>query len=332
MATGGISVEKAKESRACNGHEALCERRLDRLALVATHNAMSAASEPGWLFANQQRGIADQLEAGVHALLYDTHYGIPAGGGRIFTDLGDIDNVERQAYVEEIGARAVDAALQIRDRIGGTADGERGIYLCHRFCELGATPLEDALRDIREHLVNNPKNVLVVVNEDYVEPAEYVERIRAAGLSDYAYRGSPERFPTLRQMIDSGQRVLFVAEHRGGGAPWYRAGYADGTLQETPYSFKDPGELTAALNLAASCKPNRGGRSGALLLLNHWIDTSPAPRPSNAAKVNARAALLERVRVCRRDRGRTANLIGIDFYETGDAFGVVDTLNGVSGD
>jgi hypothetical protein len=65
-----------------------------------------------------------------------------------------------------------------------------------------------------------------------------------------------------------------------------------------------------------------------LFLVNHWIDTSPAPRPSNAAKVNAREALLRRVRECERIRDLEADLIAVDFYREGDLFGAVAKLNG----
>src|SRR4051794_15395629 len=60
----------------CNGHAALCDRRLDEVALLGTHNSMAAAGEPGWLFAAQDAGIPAQLRAGVRALLIDTHYGV----------------------------------------------------------------------------------------------------------------------------------------------------------------------------------------------------------------------------------------------------------------
>ena len=43
-----------------------------------------------------------------------------------------------------------------------------------------------------------------------------------------------------------------------------------------------------------------------LFLLNNWVDTSPLPRPSNAAVVNAPATLLRRARTCQRLRGPSA--------------------------
>jgi hypothetical protein len=45
--------------------------------------------------------------------------------------------------------------------------------------------------------------------------------------------------------------------------------------------------------------------------------------------VNAYEPLLARARECERLRGRPPGLIAVDFYEEGDLFRVVDTLNGV---
>jgi len=52
--------------RACNGSEALCDRRLDQVAFAATHNSMSAADQPAWRFTQQEMGISAQLEAGIY--------------------------------------------------------------------------------------------------------------------------------------------------------------------------------------------------------------------------------------------------------------------------
>jgi hypothetical protein len=67
-----------------------------------------------------------------------------------------------------------------------------------------------------------------------------------------------------------------------------------------------------------------------MLLLNHWVDTSPAPKPSNARQVNAREFLLSRARRCARERRLTAGIVAVDFADIGDLFGVVDELNGVT--
>jgi hypothetical protein len=59
------------------------------------------------------------------------------------------------------------------------------------------------------------------------------------------------------------------------------------------------------------------------------VSTDPTPRPSDATKVNARDALLGRLRECERLRGQLPNLVAMNFYRRGDLFGVVDELNGI---
>jgi hypothetical protein len=233
--------------------------------------------------------------------------------------------------VDEIGQEAFDAALRVRDRLVTGGDGEHQIYLCHRFCELGAVPLDQALGQIRDFVVSHPNQVLVIVNEDYVSPKDFVAAVEKSGLDEYAYSGRIGPFrPTLGEMISSGHRVVLMAEHDAGDvAPWYRDGYRD-VLQETPYSFKRVSELTDPATLAKTCKPNRGSSDNPLFLLNHWIDTSPAPKPSNAAQVNDYKALLARAQKCERLRHQVPNLVAVDFYATGDLMKVIDKLNEVS--
>jgi hypothetical protein len=79
-----------------------------------------------------------------------------------------------------------------------------------------------------------------------------------------------------------------------------------------------------------SCTPNRGGTAGSLFLMNNWIDTTPNPKPSNAAIVNAYDALLSRARQCQKERGRRPNLLAVDFYRTGELLRVARALNGVA--
>jgi hypothetical protein len=334
LVSGGVISTLDTTSRAspslddCNGSARLCARPLADVVLPAAHNAMSGADIPEYLFASQDHRISRQLDDGVRGLLIDTHYGIPASGGAVKTDLGKFTSAERNEYVKEIGQQAFDAALRIRDRLVTGEGGERQIYLCHRFCELGAVPLNETLGQIRDFAVSHPDQVLVIVNEDYVSPEDFVAAMKKSGLDDYVYRGTIDATsPTVGEMISSGRRVVLMAENEAGVERWYRDGYGD-LLQETPYSFKQVPELTDPRKLAKTCEPNRGSTDNPLFLLNHWIDTSPAPKPSNAAKVNDYKALLARARKCQRVRDRIPNLIAVDFYATGDLFRVVDELNG----
>jgi hypothetical protein len=327
LGTGGTTTA-APAKGPCNGHEELCERRLDRVVLPATHNAMSAPTA-GKFGSQQDRPIADQLDDGVRALLIDTHYADLLPNDRLRTYFGSRAELRRRAAQDGVNADAVDAALRIRERLGFAGEGERGMYLCHTFCELGGTELEPVLDDLRDFLIANPNEVVAVINQDYVTPADFVAAVQDADLVDLAYRGPIGADGlTLRQMIDRNRRVIFLAENRAGAASWYHLAY-ESITQETPYSFSKVEQLTKRANLPASCQPNRGAANAPLFLLNHWITTDPVPLPSNATKVNDYSPLLRRTRECRRIRKHLPNLVAVDFYRRGDLFRVVDTLNGV---
>lgn len=305
---------------ACNGSVDLCGRRLDDVVFPATHNSMSAVDIPDWLFPQQEKGIAGQLQDGIRAFLLDVHYGTPVEG-RVKTDLtadsGLVGKVDKA-----VGKEAVDAAMRIRDRLVGKEEGPRGLYLCHGLCELGATPLVATLRQIHEFMVENPNEVLVFVIEDYVSPEDLAATFEKSGLEGLVFRGAPvPPWPTLQEMIDLRQRVVVFTESGRPGVPWIHPAFEG--MQETPYSFHNPSEL--------SCAPNRGGTSGSLFLMNNWIETTPAPKPSNAAIVNGYDALLARARQCQAERNKRPNLIAVDFYRTGDLFRVARALNGSPG-
>jgi hypothetical protein len=137
---------------------------------------------------------------------------------------------------------------------------------------------------------------------------------------EYVYTGSSRGpFPTLRELIESNQRLIVMAEHHTGELPWYHQAFE--MMQETPYTFHTPEEF--------SCKPNRGDASSPLLLINQWIETTPAPRPSNAKLVNTETALLARAQECQRVRGKAPNVIAVDFAATGDVVRAAAVLNGL---
>ncbi len=328
IAAGGGDEAPTLTPVTCNGYAALCNRSLNDVSLAATHNSMASVTVPRWLFGQQDGTIEDQLNHGIRGLLIDTYYGFAQPGG-VRTDLESLPKLKTAE--QELGAPAVNAALRIRSRLGSGSEGMPGIFLCHGFCELGAVTLASALADLRSFLVSNPGEVVVIINQDEgVAPSEIERAFAKAGLLDLVYRGPLGPFPTLRAMIDSDQRLVVMAENDAGAVAWYHLAY-EHALQETPFRFKDAAALTDSGALAASCQPNRGPGSAPLFLLNHWVDTTPAPRPSLAAIVNARAVLLARAQACRRIRGRLPNLVAVDFYRRGDVLGVVNTLNGVGG-
>jgi hypothetical protein len=305
---------------ACNGYPELCDRRLNEVVFPASHNSMAAADIPNWLFPNHEKSIPAQLNDGIRALLIDVHYGVPVGD-KIKTHLED-EGVARKKYEAALGKEGVDAAMRIRDRLIGGDEGERGMYLCHGFCELGASAFVPMLAQIREFLVANPNEVLIIVIQDEgVTPPDIEKCFQESGLIDFVYRGAAAPpWPTLREMVASDQRVVVMTENNSEGVVWIHPAFQ--VMQETPYSFHRPEEF--------SCKPNRGGDGASLFLINHWIETAPAPLPSNAEIVNAYDFLLKRAQQCQKERRHLPNIIAVDFYHTGDVVGVARTLNGIN--
>jgi hypothetical protein len=220
-----------------------------------------------------------------------------------------------------VGPEGYDAAMRIRDRLIGVDESRRNTYFCHGFCELGAYAVEPALRDIRDFVVAHPDEVLILIVEDHVTPQDLASAFEKSGLLPLIYTEKPgPPWPTLRRLIESGKRILVFIESGRIGVEWLRPAFE--TFQETPYSFHKIEDF--------SCRANRGGDAGSLFQINHWIDTTPAPKPSNAAIVNAYSFLLARAHKCSVERHHLPNIIAVDFYRTGDLLAVVNKLNGVA--
>jgi hypothetical protein len=305
---------------ACNGSRALCSRPLNEVAFAGTHNSMAAAGEPGWLFPAQDAGIPAQLRDGIRALLIDTHYGVQTQRG-VASELSP-GSKSRAKIADEVGDTFVKTAERLRSRLGYRGGGKSEVFLCHAFCEVGATPAVAALTEVHRFLVAHPGEVLILSIEDDTSARSTADAIRASGLEREVYRGKAgPPWPTLGEMVERGQRVLVLAENDPGDIPWMHR--QDAVAQETPYRFETVPELRAP----DSCRANRGGTRGSLLLVNHWIDTSPAPRPTLAERVNATDFLGRRLARCERERRMLPNVVAVDFYREGDVIGDVAKLN-----
>ncbi len=310
--TGVALVDR--EGLACNGHAELCGRPLDEVTFAGSHNAMSNQSIRDWMFPHHQARIAGQLEAGVRALAIDIHYGF-AGGARIRTNMGDSST--RAKMVAAVGDEGFRAAERIRDGLVGVDESKQQMYFCHGFCELGAYAVVPSLRDIRDFMLRNPDEVVLLLIEDYVEPADLARAFEEADLLPLVYQDPVLVWPTLGAIIASGRRVLVWIESGKPGVPWLRA--FQQTWQETPYTFHTPAEF--------SCRPNRGGTAGSLFLLNHWIETTPAPRPIERRGGERLRRVVRTGTAVRRRAEAPVNVVQVDFFGTGDLFRVVDSLN-----
>jgi hypothetical protein len=210
--------------------------------------------------------------------------------------------------------------MRVREQLVGESE-ERDIYLCHSFCELGAVPMIPVLRQFADFLATHPGEVLFLDFEDYAPPADIARAFEESGLLTYVYQGPVgPTWPTLGEMVAGGGRVVVLMDYDDGGVPWMHRAWS-GLVAETPGTVHAPEDF--------SCAPMRGTPRGGLFMLNNWIETTPAPRPSNAEIVNQRDFLLQRARQCQRERRMLPNFIVVDFAGIGDAVGAARVLNGL---
>ena len=317
LQTAGGEVIARPNVTACNGHAQLCDRRLNEVVFLGTHNSMSAASEPGWYFPHQLTGIRAQLDAGVRLLLIDTYYGYDTGRG---VHTADRDFVGESLPPDEFSEQVIEAARRLSGIIPPVPpDAPRGTFLCHSFCELGATPLVPALAEINRFLEDNPGEVVFLFVQDNITPEDTARAFIISGLVNHVHQLVPgEPLPTLRDLVERDERVLVFADNNSSGVTWYMQ--ANDFVQDTPFLVRTPE--------AFSCDFGRGKPDNPLFAMDHWL-TQSFPSTLSAARVNTFQFIYQRVSQCHRERERKVNFVIVNFQEIGEASETVDYLNGV---
>ncbi len=190
-------------------------------------------------------------------------------------------------------------------------------YLCHVYCELGAQPLAEGLGEIAAFLDTHPREVVLIIFEDYISVDDTVAVFGEAGLTDRSWAWDGGAMPTLGALIDADRRLVVAAQNSGPPPDWYHAAWS--LFFDTPYDFWDETEFSCALN--------RGSADNPLFLVNHWI-SDPLSQESSAERVNQADVLETRARQCAEEQGHAVNYLAVDHYAVGDLFEVVDRLNG----
>ena len=107
-------------------------------------------------------------------------------------------------------------------------DGVRGLMLdlhydddgtpslCHGDCFWGWRPLVDGLTELRVFLDADPRAVITLLLENYIDLEDIEAAMGASGLLELAFAHPPGTpWPTLGEMIDAGNRVVVL----GPGVP-----------------------------------------------------------------------------------------------------------------
>jgi len=192
------------------------------------------------------------------------------------------------------------------------------LLLCHALCGLGSQPLVEGLSEIRTFLESNPSEVVSIIFESYIENAETASAIEDSGLLSFTYPhvvGEP--WPTLGEMIDADTRLVVFQEKPGDAEyPWLM--YIWDHAWETHFSWEAPEDF--------NCDPNRGNPDNPLFLLNHFL-TNIFGAPELAEMVNYNPLFIDRAKQCEEEGNALPNFVKVDFYDIGDLFDVVESLN-----
>lgn len=196
-------------------------------------------------------------------------------------------------------------------------DGETA--LCHGPCFLGSRPHVEVLAELQTFLTENPREVLTIIYQDSVAPADIEADFAQTDLLDLVYTHQEgASWPTLAEMLEANTRLVVTAENSGPPPAWFHRVWD--LAWDTPFTFMSLDSF--------SCEHNRGEVDHPLFLLNHWLSNKAGlPAADMAAQANAADVLHARVAQCQRTMARTPTFIAVDFYEQGDLFEVVQMLN-----
>eukprot|EP00933_Yihiella_yeosuensis_P037006 TRINITY_DN30848_c0_g1_i1.p1 TRINITY_DN30848_c0_g1~~TRINITY_DN30848_c0_g1_i1.p1 ORF type:complete len:804 (+),score=86.88 TRINITY_DN30848_c0_g1_i1:200-2413(+) len=309
----------------CNLQLDNCRKRVDEVSFATTHNSMSSSVQE-WTFANNIHPLEASLNAGIRALMLDVHY--------------------NWLY-------------------NATSDEKRRptpVHLCHGLCALGHSLLLDTFVVIKSFLDKHPREVIVLIFEQYVATDSIIRELETAGLIPfvtYAHPNASTPWPTLQALIDNGTRLIILSDkgrsYRGAVHPdngaaqipiqnlpadhaqktnvgWWH--YMWNYMVETPYQYStlDKIKNDTSMNRGKvsltdlSQKAPLGNQAHRLTIVNHFI-SNPMPCRQCAAAVNEEGLLKKRMTQCRDAWAHQVNFPTVDFWSIGSIVDVSLYLN-----
>ena len=321
--TGQVRANPSNQG--CNGYIELCAQRINDIVWPGSHNAMSSSAYD-FYGAEHTITIPEQLNAGARFFMLDAYYGYD-DNGLIRTNLAG--GIDRAAIQKERG----DNALQELNRVGaltGAADTsghKQDVYFCHDFCELGAVSADQIFGNIRDFLDRNLTDVVILDLEDYVKPKDIKQALVDADLFDRVWiqKKGAKVLPTMYDMVvpknkkseDNPRRLIIMSERHPDATPWMHGTYT--LSEETPYTFSSIKDF--------SCAPFRGGTGKDFFIMNHWLRPDGPPDPAEAAEVNSKQTITDRMQKCITERGRVPDVVAVDFTAIGDMYSTVNEYN-----
>ncbi|KAK4236677.1 hypothetical protein C8A03DRAFT_45361 [Achaetomium macrosporum] len=293
---------KPTNTRPCNNYPELCARKYSNITQVGCHNSPFVRS--GSAAANQQYPVVDQLNDGVRFL-----------------------------------------QAQMQWPTNGTVP-----HFCHTSCDLlDAGPITDWLRTVRDWVASHPYDVVTILlgNGNYSTPDKYVPFLQESGITQFVYTPSVvpmarDDWPTLAQMILSGQRVVLFLDYMANQTayPWLLDEFSQ--MWETPF---DPVDTAFPCTVQRPPGLSEQDARSRLYLMNHNLNVEvsllgqailvPAVSQLNVTNgVEGNGSLGMAANNCRADWGRAPNVLNVDYYNygsyPGSVFEVAARMNNVT--
>lgn len=196
---------------------------------------------------------------------------------------------------------------------------KHSIYMCHAHCEMGSKSFFEGLLEVKDFMEANPNEIFAFFIETYVPNKAIADMIVDAGLGKYVYTHDFDSgWPTLREMIQSGQRLIVMTD---------RGGFND--TPEWMYHEHDLSYITSwdiARKEDFSCEASSFlQHPEKLYVLNHYL-LAPFTLQAISETVNY-DVLRNRMWQCYNETGHIPNFPSITFYSRSDLFSVVNELN-----
>lgn len=275
----------------CNGLDSICDLRVDQILFAGVHNAMATRKDGFLLAPNHIRTLEESLQAGYRA---------------INVDMANCDD---------------------------------GFQLVHGRCSLGTRSPTQVFSNLVDFLESNPSEVILLnmqIDDDAGVAPVLLDDIynlmyAVPGFTDMLYSHnttlSSNEWPTLRDLIDSNQRILFflydgTESCREDTCP---TGFHDwfAYAAETEFSFSSE-ELVR--DTATSCVVTRGDVTRAAFFgVNVFVTL---PNQAASQRLNTFESLQEHMTACSSlNSGADVNVVFVDFWEDGDLPKLVQTEN-----
>jgi hypothetical protein len=189
--------------------------------------------------------------------------------------------------------------------------------LCHGVCFAGTALFSTALRSVRQFLEQNPHDVLTILYEGKVDDRMVAQTLTRVGLGPYLHTQTQGAdWPTLREMILRGTRLVVFSQDTGGEPAWLHRMWTH--TWDTPYAYRSIKDF--------DCGVGRGSPDNGIFQINHFL-TAPIASEALAREANRHDVLMSRVLRCQEETGRLPTFLWVDWYATGDALRVVTDLN-----